>query len=73
MFWAPKYRAEFVLLQTSALVAQVEVFEEAKKLGSRAATSPDRLSAGNTGLFRQTRSRARPGPPPIDNQTVVSG
>lgn len=71
IFWAPKNRAEFVLWQTSGLVAQVEVFEEAKKPGSKAATSPDRIAAGNTGLFRQTRSRMQSGPMLIDNQTVV--
>ncbi len=71
IFWAPKNRAEFVLWQTTGLVAQVEVFEEAKKPGSKAATSPDRIAAGNTGLFRQTRSPVQSGPMLIDNQTVV--
>ncbi len=71
MFWAPKNRAEFVLWQTSGLVTQVEVFEEAKKPGSKAATSPDRIAAGNTGLFRQTRSPVQSGPMLINNQTVV--
>ena len=71
MFWAPKYRAEFVLWQTNGLVAQVEVFQEAKKPGSKAATGPDRIAAGNTDLFRQTRSRMQSGPMLINNQTVV--
>jgi hypothetical protein len=71
MFWAPMYRAEFVLWQTTGLVAQVEVFEEAKRPGSKAATSPGRIAAGNTDLFRQTRSRVRSGPLLINNQTVV--
>jgi hypothetical protein len=70
MFWAPKNRAEFVLWQTSGLVAQVEVFEEAKKPGSKAAASPDRIAGGSTGLFRQT-SRMPAAPMLIDNQTVV--
>jgi hypothetical protein len=71
MFWAPKNRAEFVLWQTNGLVAQVEVFEEAKKPGSKAAASPDRIAAGNTGLFRQTRGPVQSGPMLINNQTVV--
>ena len=71
MFWAPKYRAELVLLQTAGLVAQVEVFEEAKRLGSKAAAGPDRIGAGGTDLFRQIRSRIPSGPVVIDNQTVV--
>jgi hypothetical protein len=71
MFWGPKNRAEFVLSQTSGLTAQVEVFEEAKKPGSKPSASPDRPAAGNTGLFHQTRSRMQAGPVLIDNQTVV--
>ena len=70
MFWTPKYRAEFVLWQTNGLVAQVEVFQEAKKPGSKTATSPDRI-AGNRDLFRQTRIRMQSGPLLINNQTVV--
>jgi hypothetical protein len=71
MFWAPKNRAEFVLWQTIWLVAQVQVFEEAKKLGFNTATSPDRIATGNTDLFRQTRSRMQSGPMLMNNQTVV--
>jgi hypothetical protein len=71
MFWAPKYRAEFVLWQTSGLVAQIEVFKEARKSGSKAATGPDRIASGNTDLFRQTRSRMQSSPMLINNQTVV--
>ena len=71
MFWAPKYRAEAVLSQTNGLVAQIEVFEEAKRAGFKAATIPDRIAAGNTDLFSQIRSRMRSGPMLINNQTVV--
>jgi hypothetical protein len=71
MFWPPMCRAEFVLWQTTGLVAQVEVFEEAKRPGSKAATSPGRIPAWNTDLFRQTRSRMPSGPMLINNQTVV--
>lgn len=71
MFWAPKYRAEFVLWQTNGLVAQVELFEEAKRPGSQAATSPGQIAAGNRDLFRQIRNRMRSGPMLITNQTVV--
>ena len=70
MFWAPKNRAESALSQTSALVAQVEVFEEAKKLGSTA-SSPDRTAAANTDLFRKRMSRIPSVPLLIDNKTVI--
>jgi tetratricopeptide (TPR) repeat protein len=69
MFWPPKNRAEFVLWQTSGLVAQVEVFQEAKKPGSKAVTSSDRTAPAD--LFRQTRSQMQPGPMLINNETVV--
>jgi tetratricopeptide (TPR) repeat protein len=68
MFWVPKNRAESVLSQASGLAAQVEVFEEAKKPGSKGA---DRIAAGNTDLFRQTGSRMQSGPMLKNNQTVV--
>lgn len=70
MFWAPKNRAESALLQAGSLAAQIEVFEEARKLRSTAA-SPDRVAAGSTGLFRQAGIRMPSGPALIDNQTVV--
>jgi hypothetical protein len=71
IFWAPKNRAEIVLWQTNGLAAQAAVFEESKKPGSKAAASPASSAAGNTDLFRQTRTRMQSGPMPIDNQTVV--
>lgn len=71
MFWAPKDRAESALSQTSVVVAQVEILEQAKKPGSKAATSPDRIAAGNKGLFSQTRNPVQSGPMLINNQTVV--
>jgi hypothetical protein len=71
IFWVPKNRAELVLWQTRSLVAQAEVFEEAKKQRSNPATSANRTDAGNTDLFRQVRSRMQPGMLVIDNQTVV--
>ena len=51
-------------MQTTGLVAQIEVFESAKRQGSKAFTA-------NTGLFHQTMSRMHSGPLVIDNQTVV--
>lgn len=71
MFWAPKNRAEVALWQTGGLVSQLEVFEEAKKSGSKAAISPDQIATGNTDLFRQIRSRMQSNPTLINNQTVV--
>lgn len=70
MFWAPKNRAESALSQTGRLVAQAEVFEEAKKRRA-AAPSSGRVATGNIDLFHQTRSRVPLSPIFIDNQTVV--
>jgi hypothetical protein len=70
MFWAPKDRAESALSQTSVVVAQVEILEQAKRLSSTA-TSPDQIAGGSTGLFRQTTSRTPSAPMLIDNQNVV--
>jgi hypothetical protein len=71
IFWVPKNRAELVLWQTRSLVAQAEVFEEAKKQRSNPATGANRTDGANTDLFRLVRSRMQPGMLVIDNQTVV--
>ena len=71
MFWPPKYRAESVLWQTNGLVAQIELFEEMRKAGSKTATSPDQVAAVNTDLFRQARSRIESSRMVINNQRVV--
>lgn len=71
IFWPPKYRAESVLWQTKGLVAQIELFEEMRMAGSKLATAPDRIAAGNTDLFRQARSRIQSARMVINNQTVV--
>lgn len=71
MFWGPKNRAELVLWQTNGLVAQIEVFEQAKRSGSKTATSPDRIAAGDADLFHQTSRRTQSAPILINNQTVI--
>ena len=70
-FWGPKNRAELSLSQAIRLVAQVEAFEEAKKVGSKvAAAGPDQVQT-NTDLFRQASTKMQPFPSVITNQTVI--
>ena len=71
MFWGPKNRADLLLRQTAALVAQLEAFEEAKRTGSKVvAAGPDQI-ATNTALFRQVSSKTPSLQIVINNQTVI--
>ena len=47
-FWNPRNRAEFVLWQTNGLLAQIEAFEEANRLGAKTLITPDRTAIAAT-------------------------
>jgi hypothetical protein len=64
-FWGPKNRAELLFWQACVLVAQVEAFTEAKRLGSTSA-APSRLDIHN-----QARNRIQPVQTVLTNDDVV--